>query len=110
MRYWANIFEKVYRGKIDTWDYQWHFTCLINNGLAIMPNVNLISNIGFDAQATHTSTQSMFSRIAIEPMEFGLSHPPFIVRNIPADQFTEQIMFSIPLFNKIMHKFKGYIR
>lgn len=41
-------FEATYLGKIDTWDYQWAFSGLINGGLSIVPSKNLISNIGLD--------------------------------------------------------------
>jgi hypothetical protein len=49
-------FEEVYQGKIDTWDLQWAFTRLLQSGLSIIPSVNLVSNIGFTEDATHTKT------------------------------------------------------
>ncbi|HIG94549.1 MAG TPA: hypothetical protein HA283_06295 [Nanoarchaeota archaeon] len=48
------IYELTYSNKINTWDYQWGFACKINNGLAIIPKVNLITNLGFD-EGTHTT-------------------------------------------------------
>ena len=30
-----------------TWDYQWAFACWLRSGLSVLPNVNLVSNIGF---------------------------------------------------------------
>ncbi len=44
--YWLNILKTMQEGKIDTWDYQWVFTILKNNGLCISPKMNLICNIG----------------------------------------------------------------
>lgn len=41
-------------GKIDTWDYQWAYVRLFLNGLSINPRVNLVNNIGFNKNATHT--------------------------------------------------------
>jgi hypothetical protein len=52
---WISSFEDVKNGKIDTWDFQWQYTVWANNGLSILPNVNMISNIGFGIDATHTS-------------------------------------------------------
>jgi len=40
--------------ELDTWDYQWIYTRLVNRGLTILPSRNLISNIGFGETATHT--------------------------------------------------------
>ena len=34
------------RGKLDTWDFQWTFASFIQNGMNILANVNLASNIG----------------------------------------------------------------
>ena len=48
------VFDEVKAGKMDTWDYQLDFANYFNNGLTIIPNENLISNIGFNASATHT--------------------------------------------------------
>ncbi|MBB5030454.1 hypothetical protein HNQ65_000008 [Prosthecobacter vanneervenii] len=49
------VLEAVYRGEVDTWDYQWAFAKLRSGGLNIVPAVNLVSNIGFGEDATHTT-------------------------------------------------------
>lgn len=41
--------------KIDTWDAQWKYTIFSHNGLCISPYKNLIENIGFGNDATHTT-------------------------------------------------------
>nr|WP_315199013.1 nucleotide-diphospho-sugar transferase [uncultured Flavobacterium sp.] len=53
--YWFRIFKDTYKGEIDTWDYQWVYTCLKNQKYAIRPNLNRINNIGFSDNSTHTS-------------------------------------------------------
>jgi hypothetical protein len=40
--------------KIDTWDYQWAYSIFNNNGICINPSKNLITNIGFSTDGTHT--------------------------------------------------------
>jgi hypothetical protein len=52
--YWWRIFELMRTDPVDTWDYQWSFCQWYNKGLSIMPNVNLVSNIGHGVDATHT--------------------------------------------------------
>ena len=44
--FWSQNFDSVVMEVLDTWDYQWGFACKINNGLAIIPKVNLITNLG----------------------------------------------------------------
>ena len=46
--------SQCYKGLIDTWDYQWRFTRFYQNGLTIVPSQNLVKNIGFGKEATHT--------------------------------------------------------
>ena len=45
------LFSKVYHHApgFDTWDFQWLYACVKNNGLCILPCSNLVSNIGWDA-------------------------------------------------------------
>lgn len=103
--YWTNIFEKVYQNQIDTWDYQWVFHCWTQNRLAIIPNFNLISNIGFDTNATHTMGRNKFSNMKTEPIRFPLSHPPSVVRDSAADGYTEKYHYfgSVPAF-RLLHR------
>jgi hypothetical protein len=86
-RYWTNIFDRVFKGEIDTWDYQWLYTCWSQHGLSILPNVNLISNIGFRADATHVSSHSPWANLPTIEIE-AIHHPPIIVRNCNADEHT----------------------
>jgi hypothetical protein len=51
----SRICDEVFNGKIDTWDYQFTLTRLLNSGLSIVSSVNLVENIGFNLDATHTS-------------------------------------------------------
>ncbi|MEH2277179.1 MAG: CmcI family methyltransferase [Nostoc sp.] len=91
--YWSKIFQGVYDG-FNTWDYIWLFTLWANNGSTILPNVNLVSNIGF-CSGTHTnSINSPLANMAIEAMKFPLKHSPMITRNTQADNFTEETIFS----------------
>ncbi|MEC4818255.1 MAG: glycosyltransferase family 2 protein, partial [Scytonema sp. PMC 1069.18] len=65
-KYWSNILDQMYADPqvIDTWDYQWIYTCWSQNGLAIAPNQNLISNLGFNREdAAHTTGDSPRSKL-----------------------------------------------
>lgn len=86
--YWYNIFKNVYEGKIDTWDYQWTFVCWLQSGLTILPNVNLVQNIGFGMDATHTTTSREASKAY--QLTYPLIHPEYMVRDVQADNFTQR--------------------
>lgn len=66
---WLEIFRKIKANKIDTWDYQLQFLTFFNNGLCVTPNVNLISNIGFRNDATHTNNPGHHAHHANLPTE-----------------------------------------
>src|ERR1700693_1667094 len=53
--FWNNNFEKTYSGQVDTWANQWLFACWRKGALSIIPCQNLVSNIGFGIEATHTT-------------------------------------------------------
>jgi hypothetical protein len=75
-------FQRTYTGEIDTWDYQNWYTIWRDNLLTIAPTQNLISNIGFHAEATHTLNEaSPMSCVSLGASPFPLRHPSKIKRN-----------------------------
>ena len=108
--YWGKIFERVYRGGIDTWDYQWVFANWVNGRLSIVPAVNLISNVGFGQNATHTTGASDLENLPVTPIKFPLSHPLGMFKNIQADGFSEKKCFRVPLWKRIRNKVAGLLR
>lgn len=101
-RYWHTIFTQMYQQKIDTWDYQWIYSIWKNYGLSITPAHNLVTNIGFDARATHTTFA--FSPLAfkpIKPLSWPLQHPHAIAVREDLDEQT-QAGFDAPLPLKVL--------
>jgi hypothetical protein len=87
VEFWEEVFDRAYRGLIDTWDYQWLFACWWHGGLAIQPNENLVTNVGIGPDATHF--QVGHSTLGIPAREMGgLVHPSEIVRDEEADRYT----------------------
>lgn len=79
-------FDRVHAGTLDTWDSQWNLSCWMAGGWAVLPAVNLVTNIGFGDDATHTrSARSVAANLPVEPMDFPLSHPPAVERDMAAD-------------------------
>ena len=91
-KYWSGIWQRlVDEGKPDTWDYQWTFTCLANGGLSALPNCNLVSNVGFGEDATHTTKKAIPTSIA-EGIDLS-RHPSFLLRDSVADLYTFDEVF-----------------
>lgn len=53
-RKWRMIFNALESGETDAWDYKWQFACWRNGYASLAPNFNLVANIGFTSEATHT--------------------------------------------------------
>ncbi len=86
--YWGEIFEKVFKREIDTWDYQWAFANWLTGRKSILPANNLISNIGFGRpDATHTFGESPFAELPVSPVDIPIKHPLALVINRAADQY-----------------------
>ncbi len=82
---WVNNFKAVKAHEVDTWDYQLIFTNFFNNGLCIIPNVNLISNIGFGHDATRTTNpQNTWANIPVNDIG-EITHPKDLIMQIHAD-------------------------
>lgn len=95
-KYWGQIFERVYEGKIDTWDYQWLFANQLSRRINITPSVNMVSNIGFDDSATHTLQKTSLSNMRLGKLELPLLHPESIEVDIKLDQILSDQMYIIP--------------
>jgi hypothetical protein len=93
--FWCRCWDSVTQGTVDTWDYQWVFACFAARGLCVLPADNLVSNLGFGSQGTHTLDQaSPFDRMPTHPMRFPLTHPGTVERDAEADAYTASLFFS----------------
>ncbi|CAL65531.1 hypothetical protein [Christiangramia forsetii] len=99
--YWYQIFDEVYQNKIDTWDYQWLFAIWYNKGMVALPNVNLVSNIGFGEEATHTIDYTPLSKVPTKNVGL-IRHPKNIEVNKKADKYLTEKVYGIIEQNNIL--------
>jgi len=109
--FWKNIFDKLlYKGEPDTWDYQWQYACFINSGMSCMPYVNLVENIGFGKEATHTLDIPITAKLDINKLgkiQFPLKHPKVFLKSQVCDDNLENEFFSgYPILSIIGLKLK----
>ncbi|MEI6702937.1 MAG: hypothetical protein WCL71_05295, partial [Deltaproteobacteria bacterium] len=89
IRYWKMIFMMMRMGRIDTWDYQLMFSIWMNNGLAIVPNVNLVTHLVLEngeSGTFFTSHMEGITNIQTHPI-MPLRHPREIRQNEEAYQY-----------------------
>lgn len=106
-KFWIKRFKLAYENRIDTWDIQWQFALTANQGLAIIPNVNLVSNIGFSSGATHTHDE--FNPLANVPSSsmHEIIHPPHLAPTPVADIYSFRIYFAPSKARKAFRIMKG---
>ena len=74
--YWWRYVEAVLNG-MNTWDVQWSVALLANRKLIIRPKCNLVANIGFTPDSTHTSGYEYGAERYVRTgrLDFPLVHP-----------------------------------
>lgn len=83
---WTDILDRVQRGEIDTWDYQWTASVWHHGGLTATPQVNLVTNIGFGPDATHTVSSNDEQGLPVHSLG-PISHPAAIRQDFRADRY-----------------------
>ncbi|WP_231972081.1 MULTISPECIES: methyltransferase type 11 [unclassified Mycobacterium] len=86
--------QHVYDGKINTWAYQWFYSIWANSGLCAHPARNLVQNIGFHAEATHTTWNRVYSSQAslrAEELSLPLTHPATLLANSDKDHLEARL-------------------
>lgn len=109
--YWSIIFKRMKNKEIDTWDYQWCFTIWNNKGISIIPNINMITNVGFGDGATHTGDpeSALANRERFELCY--IKHPDVIEVDKIADDYSMIKLFSKPsLSSRIFYRIKKLIK
>ena len=104
--FWIDKFDQS--PSVDTWDYQWLFTVLNNNGLCTRPSLNLIQNLGFGEDATHTKNQNNFIS-NLESKELDLNkvvHPKSFIPRLDKDEELYYVRMHHSIFKSIKNKLK----
>jgi hypothetical protein len=98
-QYWISTFEQARQNlrATNTWDFQWNFSCRAQGGVSIVPANNLIENIGFGADSTHTATDMSHLVVKTQPLAFPLAHPKSIAIDRYADDLFTRIYAGCPI-------------
>jgi hypothetical protein len=94
--YWTYLFDRAHAdGDAGDWDVAWMYSAWRAAGLSIVPATNLVANLGFRADATHTRDP----RLAVTmrrptPMPFPLGHPASVAASPDEDHAMADELFS----------------
>ena len=96
--YWIQCFKGANTHQINTWDYQYGYLNIIANRSCIIPNNNLVTNIGVGADSTHTN-QHPFQNIPFEEIS-TIIHPTFFIPDSIADIYSQRIEYGLDIKKK----------
>ena len=114
-KYWLSVFDQVKSHQLNNtaWDFQFMFMLWKLGGLTITPNVNLVTNIGYDEDATHTSwgINNVNMNIPISKI-YPLTHPTILERDAKADDyyFSNFIKTRTNYLRKVKSKFNKFMK
>jgi hypothetical protein len=74
-KYWRKMLSRLTAKSINFWDAKWYFSIWACGGISITPNVNLIRNIGFGDDATHTKGERENPGMKIESISYPIDDP-----------------------------------
>jgi hypothetical protein len=92
---WRDKFDDIISGRVNTWDHQWMYCLLSRKGLSAVPNVNLVTNIGFGEAATHTFTFDRRHVVPRRSLTFPLRHPAVVEVCAKADEFEKRHLYQL---------------
>jgi hypothetical protein len=108
--HFIKIFKKAFNDEVDTWDYQWYFARLLNRGISIFPNTNLVENIGFCDNSLHTKNLNDVRRFnQVHEIDFPLTHAKIITVNKKADNNLFEKVYKLDNLKKAKRFLKKYI-
>lgn len=115
--YWKHKFDLTTEYEnVTWWDWQWIYYQINNKKFTIIPNKNLVSNIGFNEQATHTKdSANRLANIPLQAMHFPLQHPLIIKPDFKYEEYFvkwvwcyhKRTIFSNWLKQKLIKLFKS---
>ena len=94
--FWIRTFDRVFRGEVDTWDAQVTYMAFRTGMLSIFPAVNLIANIGFGVEATHTKHKPSFADISVHHVSFPLQRPNVVAPHAQWDERRRRVEYMYP--------------
>jgi hypothetical protein len=107
--FWKDNFEEVARRGGNTWDYQWAYHNFKMDRLAVVPNWNMVENIGFGDSSTHTGSRNSRLPDPVHNAPREIVHPSFILPCPEADDYTYRHHLRLGRFHDVKQVAKGVL-
>lgn len=105
-KFWLSFFRKMYDGKYSFTDTRLLFSMWNAGAVCIIPNVNLVQNIGFGMDATHSTTGAQERSVASDALQGAMTHPQAIIVDRTADDYFFTKIHRVSFLKRITTKIK----
>ena len=103
--------DATYLKMNSSWAFQFFFTCLVHSGFTITPSRNLVSNIGFMYQATHTfDSFDRRANLCLQSMTFPLREPISIAVDRQYDYLRYKKIWKKGFFGNVVNKLRRLLK
>ncbi len=98
-QYWLSTWDEARRDlqKANTWGFPWMYSCRSSGGLSILPRENLIRNLGFSADSTHTREDMNRLDLSLGRFEGPIVHPSTVAADRYKDELFTRVYCGAPL-------------
>ena len=106
--YWKDQLDAVFKNKIDTWDFQFYYMIWYNSYLTVIPKSNLIINMGYNNNATHTkgSIPSFIKNMELNKLSLPNVNNNEIIQNVDFDFKVSRTVYHIGFFTTLKWKIR----
>lgn len=96
--YWQQVFDMVSSGTgplSQVWDFAAQLSIWQSHMLTIRPTRNLIHNLGFSPDATHTKRENtLISQRSARRLDWPIAHPEIVERKVAHDEEVNRVRLS----------------
>lgn len=106
-----NRFNEIKMPQNHIWDIQWHFAIIKNKGISIIPNKNLVQNIGFGEDGTHTLREEEWNTLNVANELRTFRQPSLLLIDKDADDYSIENNFKVfQLYHKEIEEKQNQIK
>jgi hypothetical protein len=110
-QHWEMVFDSVHQGRTDSWALPWMACVWRASGLTATPQENLVQNIGFGKDASHTNNSSSKLSLPARGLGLTLRHPAHVLPDQDADDYVFRNVFAgTRARNAVASKFSTTLR
>ena len=89
--------------ELDSWALPFAIHCRSQQYLSVVPEVNLVENVGFGARSTHTTFEDYVSEVKASSLTIPLRHPSVIAHNPEVDRLENAMDARVRLLYPLAH-------